>query len=356
MTSLPRREPSTKSLQPGEEATVSTDWKWQSGPHRVRCAIDPQHKIAQTTQKNDSLEVPTDAWLLAWAIDRQTYDRFNHAINLVGTRSFEDWAQWHVAKMNDLFKSSPSPLNPAGGSRVRVACGKIVIVPDIAQAWTDLLLPGASTPLEAGYDGAWAFGHVADVAKWAAAPDWGLIHEWGHQLGLTDENALDRAGSQNLVVNESGDPFLIGRASSQAGYIMYTPGEAKFSPQDMAALETQYGRRRGYYGDYYFAAPTTNILLVLDSAGKPVPNARVGFWQEDEAGVYQGSPAFTGSTDREGKFVLPNRPAPHITTAEGFTLHDNPFGQISVTGARDVFFIRITARGQNDTPGSTSPT
>ena len=338
-----------KSLKPGEEATVSIDWKWQSGPHRVRCAVDPQHKLAQTTQKNDSLEVATDAWLLAWAVDRQTYDRFNQTINLVGTRSFEDWAQWHVAKMNELFKSSPSPLNPAGGSRVRVACGKIVIVPDITQAWTDLLPLGASTPLEAGYDGAWAFGHVTDVAKWVAAPDWGLIHEWGHQLGLTDENALDRAGSQNLVVNEGGDPFLIGRVSSQAGYIMHTPGDAKFSPQDMAALETQYGRRRGYYGDYYFATPTTNILLVLDSAGKPVPNARVGFWQETEAGIYEGSPAFTGSADREGKFVLPNRLASHITTAQGFTLRDNPFGPISVTGARDAFFIRITARGQNDT-------
>jgi sugar lactone lactonase YvrE len=335
-------------LKPGEEAAVAMDWKWQNGPHRVRCTVDPQHKIAQSSQKNDSLEVAADAWLLAWAIDRQTYGRFNHANNFVGTRSFEDWAQWHIARMNELFQSSPSPLNPAGGSRVRVACGKIVVVPDIAQPWTDLLPLGASTPIEAGYDGAWAFGHVTDVTKWASAPDWGLIHEWGHQLGLTDENALDRAGAQNLVLDESGDPFLIGRTSSQAGYIMHTPGEAKFSPQGMAALETQYGRRRGYYGDYYFAVPATNILLVLDSAGKPVPNARIGFWQEDEEGVYQGSPAFVGSTDMEGKFVLPDRPAPHVTTAEGFTLHDNPFGQISVTGARDVFFIRITARGQND--------
>ena len=46
--------------------------------------------------------------------------------------------------------------------------------------------------------------------------------------------------------------------------------------------------------------------------------------------------------------VLPNRSTPRITTEDGFTLHDNPFGQISFTGARNVFFIRIAARGQTD--------
>ena len=334
-------------LKPGEFAALSCPWNWEVGAHRVRCRIDPQHKIAQTFTQNDSLEVATDAWLLALTVDQATYDRFNHLDNVAGTRSFEDWAQWHIAQMNQRLQFSPSPLNPRGGSRVRVACNKIVVVPDANQPWPVLLNIAAATPLEAGYDGAWAFGHAPDIAKWAAQTDWGLLHEWGHQLGLTDENALDRQGYQNLVTDAGGDPLLLGHLSSQAGFLMHTPGDTPFSPESMAALETQYGRRRGYYGDYTFAMPALNILLVLDAAARPLPDAQIACWQ-DEEGVYEGMPAFVGATDKEGKFVLPNRPAPTVTTAAGFTLRDNPFGQITLSGPKDTLFLRITARDQTD--------
>ena len=337
-----------KPLKSGEEGAVTENWVWQTGAHRVRCTVDPQRKLGQTTTKNNTLEVATDAWLLALIVDQQTYDKFNNTTNLAGSRSFEDWAQWHIAKMNALFQASPSPLNPRGGSRARVACGKILVVPDASQPWSMLVPMGGGTALEAGYDGVWAFGHAPDVRKWASAPDWGLIHEWGHQLGLTDENTLDCASGRNLIADEGGDPLIIGHKSSLAGYMMHTPGDVLFSPQCMAALETQYGKRRGYYGDYYYALPATNALLVMDAAGKPLPNARVAFWQDNADNILAGDPMFSGNTDTEGKFVLPNRPAPACRTESGFTLRDNPFGQVDVTGAHGLFFIRITARGQSD--------
>ncbi len=335
------------ALMPAQEGTETCEWTWQAGAHRLRFVADPAHEVLQTSQANDSREVATDAWLLLWGVDAQTYDSFNHLVNHAGTRSFEDWAQWHVDKMNQLFQTSPSPLNPRGGARVRVACGKIVVVQDTTQPWVGTLPAGAFTPQDAGYDGAWLFGRAADTAKWASAPDWGLIHEWGHQLGLTDENGLDRAGAQNMVRDTGNDPLLIGYASPLSRYMMHTPGDALFSPLSMAALETQYGKRRGYYGDYHCAMPQTNVLIVTDAQGKPVPDARVTFWQDTD-GAYGGEAAFVGLTDGEGKMVLPNRSSPRVTTEDGFTLHDNPFGQISFTGARNVFFIRIAARGQTD--------
>ena len=361
------------ALKPGEEAAVTLAWNWQAGAHRIRCTVDAGYKIAQTTPKNDTLEVATNAWLLALAVDQQTYDRFNQLDNVAGTRSFEDWAQWHIAKMNELLQSrtkpSLSPLsgtysdphltlsatdeNDSGqdkrnGAGARVACNKIVVVPDANLPWPDLLRTEAANPLDAGYDGAWAFGHASDMAHWAANPDWGLIHEWGHQLALTDENGLDRQPGQNLVRDESGDPLAMGHVSSQAGGLMYAPGERGFSPLSLAALAAQTGTRRGYYGDHYFAMPAASLLVILDAAGKPVPNARVTAWQDDGDSIVQPVSVFSETSDMAGRILLPNRPAPHVTTPAGFTLHDNPFGQVLPNGAKAVLFLRIAARGQTD--------
>ena len=187
------------TLKPGEEGSLTLAYEWQAGAHRIRCTVDPAHKIAQTTQQNDTLEVATNAWLFVLAVDQQTYDRFNALDNVAGTRSFEDWAQWHIAKMNDLLKSSPTPgASAASAAHIppAVACNKIIIAPDAAQPWPTLLQSEASTPTDAGYDGAWAFGHAPDIARWAANPDYGLLHEWGHQLGLTDANRLDTQPAQ----------------------------------------------------------------------------------------------------------------------------------------------------------------
>ncbi len=341
------------ALKPGEEGSLTLAYEWQTGAHRIRCTVDPAHKIAQTTQKNDSLEVATNAWLFALAVDQQTYDRFNALDNVAGTRSFEDWAQWHIAKMNDLLKATPlasgTGAKSVGDNPPSVACNKIVIAPDAAQPWPSLLQTEASTPTEAGYDGAWAFGHAPDMAHWAANTDYGLLHEWGHQLGLTDDDRLDTQPAQNLVPDESGDPLLVGHLASQADGLMYTPDKHSFSPLDLAALNAQAGMRRGYYGDTHFAMPLTNVLLVLDAAGLPLPDARVTAWQPNDDNLLQGEPVFSETTDREGRLVLPNRPAPHITTPNGFTLHDNPFGQVTVTGAKNVLLLRIAARSHTDT-------
>src|SRR5207247_11279273 len=93
--------------------------------------------------------------------------------------------------------------------------------------------------------------------------------------------------------------------------------------------------------------PRTNVLKILDARGRPVSGARVAFWQDVE-NEYGAKPAFSGVTGWDGRFTLPNRPAPHITTDLGYTQRDNPFGKINVVGPGDGFFIRIQARGQTE--------
>ena len=337
----------TTGLQPpGTEVTASVQWAWKPGRHTVRFIADPLFKVRDQSLHNNSREDATDAWTLIWAVDRVTYDSFNKLRNFLGTRSFEDWAQWHIDRMNHLFAISSSPVEQKDGWRPRVRCDRVVVVDNVEGAWDRVLGQGVA-PLAAGYDGAWSFGRRPDCTEWAANADWGLIHEWGHQLGLTDEYALDRPGYLNEVADESGDPLLIAHKSSMAGYMMHGHGPTTFSPLCMAALISQRDRRRGFYGDYYFAIPARNVLRILDRTGKAVPGAKLTFWQDTDS-AYHGKPIFSGMTDIRGNFQLPNLAAPEVTTDRGFTQHANPFGQINVVGPGDVYFIRIEGRGQTE--------
>lgn len=329
----------------GGSAKITQTWEWQSGRHTVKFFADPMLKRPDYSLHNNTREDFTDAWALLWFVDRRTYDGFAANRNLLGTKSFEDWAQWHIDWMNHLINVSKSPLKPNGGTRARVRCDYIVVLDDVERD-RDKATGGSGNPLVEGWDGAWGFGRHPNPAQWASAMDWGLIHEWGHQLGLTDLYALDRAPENNLVPDEGGDPLLIGHMSSLTNYMMHGHGPVPFSPLCAAAMELQYGVRRGYYGNYYFMTPKRNILNILDNQGKPVSNADLTFYQDRDTRFEIAT--FKGTTNTKGQFELPNRPAPSITTPGGFTQRDNPFGQINVVGSGDTFFIKIQARGHTE--------
>jgi len=340
----------TAPIAPGGEVTETFQMPWQDGLHTVEFQVDPHFTLPDRFLTNNRLAIHTDAMAFLWAVDRVTYEGFNKVRNFTGTYSFEDWANWHVRHMNELIRTSPSPIQPDGGGRTRIRADKILILDDMEKEWEPL--GGPFGKLSAGYDGSWPFGRNPDVRAWASRPDWGLIHEWGHQLGLTDEYGLDRPASENLVPDENGDPLLLGRMSPLVGYMMHGHGPVPFSPETSAAMEIQYrqSRRRGYYGDYYYDTPDQTVIRVLDNAGKPVPNAKLTAYQrsEETGGVFREPAAFIVTTDAKGEAVLPNQPAPIHRTDRGFTLHPNPFGKINVVGTNGVLFIKVQARGQTD--------
>src|SRR5204862_2759285 len=119
----------------GKEAMVSWQWNWQSGQHVVRFTADPLFKVRDLSLNNNSREDATDAWSLIWAVDRTTYDSFNRLRNFLGTRSFEDWAQWHIERMNRLFAESPAPFKRADGWLPHVRCDRVVVVDNVEGAW-----------------------------------------------------------------------------------------------------------------------------------------------------------------------------------------------------------------------------
>lgn len=339
-----------RPLRPGERTELRHEWRWERVRHELVFQADPLRRVRQFSYDNDRRSVWTHAKLLFCGVDRVTYESFAASRNVFGTYSFEHWCQGHADWMNHLFAESVYPQTAPEGILDRVAVDCIVVFDDdraYHARWRD------GPPLAHGWDGAWWFGRNADCGRWAAGMDWGLIHEWGHQLGLTDLYALDVAPENNLIRDATSTPLLIGRMSAFVGTMMHGHGPVVFSEDQAIALNHQLWRRRGYYGDYYYNLAEQNHILVLDAAGQPVPDAAVRIWQRDDrTNVLRGEPLFTGRTGPDGRYLLPNRPAPRVVThgdeRGGYELRDNPFGLINVVGRNGVIFLELTARGQTD--------
>jgi len=337
-----------KPLPPGQRVELKYEWPWKRERHEVQFWADPMRRVPQFSYANDQRSVWTHAKLLVCHADSVTYASFAKNRNFLGTYSFEDWCQAHADWMNLLFTRSVYPKTVPEGVLDRVAVDFIGVLED--NAASDERWKGTA-PLAEGWDGGWWFGRNENCAPWAAGMDWGLIHEWGHQLGLTDLYALDAPSEGNLVTDAQGTPLLIGRMSAFVGTMMHGHGPVVFSEDQAIALNHQLWRRRGYYGDYYYNLAEKNYVLVTDAAGKPVEGAKLRFWQRKD-GVFEGEPTFTGETDKKGRFLLPNRPAPPVVTygdeGGGYALKPNPFGHVNVVGGNGVLLIEIAARGQTD--------
>jgi hypothetical protein len=339
-----------KALLPGKRIELMFELPWKQARRELVFWADPMRRVRQFSYENDRRTLWTHAKLLICYADSETYASFAQNRNFLGTYSFEDWCQAHADWMNLLFTRSVYPETAPDGILDRVAVDFIGVLED-EQAHEARFHNSAA--LKEGWDGGWWFGRNKDCAQWAAAMDWGLIHEWGHQLGLTDLYALDVAPENNLVLDAGGTPLLLGQHSVFSGTMMHGHGPVVFAEDQALALNHQLWRRRGFYGDYYYNLAKENAVRVCDTAGQPVDGAALRIWQRHtDDGTLSGEPTFSGKTDGQGLYVLPNQPAPHIVThgdaGGGYELHDNPFGLINVVGANGRLLVEIVARGQTE--------
>jgi DNA-binding beta-propeller fold protein YncE len=344
-------------VKPGATATATTTWAWTLRRHTIEFVADPDNAVAETFEINNARKEYTDALVLLMGVHRTTYESFNASANVTGTHSFEDWVQFHVDYMNMLFERSRSPLAPRG-MLDRIRAEGFVVVKDDKER--DAIWAGEApwctvkgNPLQQGFDGAWYFGERADCAAWAAEPDWGLIHEWGHQLGIIDNYQLNVECWGDTVRELDGRRIRIGHDFADQEVMMHWHGPNLFYEGTVLGMNAQQHRRRGYFGDYLYAIPEKNIVRVLDRTGAPVPLAGVKVYQwtkfDRGAGTRMSpEPIATGTTDENGEFVLPNQPCPTFTTDQGFTLHPNPFGRINVVGLNGLLLLRLHARRQTD--------
>jgi hypothetical protein len=325
---------------------VTLSWKWIEEPHVVQLVADPANKIKETFEQNNSLVHDTYAKVLLLQVTQDTYDRMNNCPNHIGTYSCEDQLNWHINHMNEMFKNAIYPMTPKG-SRERVRA-EFLVMPTEADMdkWAK---EHGGTVLTAGYDGGWRHNYGENTATWASNHDWGLPHELGHQLGIIDLYQLDCSANGNRAVDEEGDPVMIGHWCDMIDSMMHGHGPVPWSEHTAYASDTHFMKRRGFYGGYLVAMPKKNYVQVLDNQLSPVEGAKIIAYQT-EGNRVTSDPIFTGTTGKDGKFLLPNRPikhAPYVTEL-GYDFHDNPFGPIFCVGGNGLIFFRIEARGQID--------
>ena len=332
----------------GTTCFLEMKWAWRNGRHYVRLDLDGDDAITEICEVNNDLMDATNACSFVMVTDAYTYNTLAEVENHWKSYNFDDILKYHRAQMHRKFKASVSEFAPFG------ILEEIRIDVLYVQAEGEERDRIATVKLKGGWDSHWDFTGYAkrddpEHKYWfATSQDWGLPHELGHQLGLIDYYCLDTEGGDggNLVTDANGDPILLSHFTGMIG-MMRGHGDVRYSEVSAAALNSQIGRRRGYFGDYLWALPAQNTLRLLDFDGKPVPGAKLRIFQHKGRFV-DPTVIYEGATDENGEYALKNRDCFRFKTDRGYEIKPNPWGQINVVGTNGVFFIEVTARNCTD--------
>ncbi|MBI4881804.1 MAG: hypothetical protein HY812_19405 [Planctomycetes bacterium] len=366
-----------------ERAAFEQDWAWQEGEHTVAFRVLPgAEEIASC---NDERSEALWAWPFFFAVGRARLEYAHGRRNTLGSFSFEDYYQWHLDLMNELLRRSVYPSQPQG-IRARVRLDRILYLdecgsgPETDQA-IDRALVGADGL--GRHQGGWVWRDSEEerAGAWpepfgqffGAVTEWSLPHELGHQLGLVDLYGFDYHGADAITGRESG-PLRTAHFFRHPRVMMHWHGPHLFSESSAAYLNRTWNRPRGIYGEYLFETPERVLLLVLDANSRPLPNASVRLYQRgarvdrerapvQEEGVLwrhvledgdfpsrlDPVPVIEGTTDAEGRMLLPNRPVRAVRTLNGYERRPNPFGNINVVGQRGLMLVEVVSGDRRDT-------
>jgi hypothetical protein len=319
------------ALAPREETTISVPWTWRQGPFPFEARVDTAGKMDEITKKNNVLRFNTDAYTLAAFCEEGMTKLVDSVNNYYGSFSYEDWLRGStVDTINRLFQHSRYDFAPKG-VKASVRIGRIVVVDKI----TDDVEKG---PAEGTYDGSWKYptGSATEYRNLANTYMWALDHELTHQLGIIDDYNLDLAAKDNHI---NGKAFSQPYGGMMGGGDIRPNTAPAYANIDVAGLNLTYPHRRGYFGEYLYAVPDRNTLL-LTVGGRPLANAEVEIYQKHDGGI-AGDPIQKGTTDADGRLALADRPVKkEFTTATGMTLKPNPFGHIDVVGNNGLLMVR----------------
>lgn len=184
------------SLAPGARTTHARAWTWAAGDHVVQFSVTSTSPSFETSTVNNARTVRTNALSLRFYVEPAVYGAFNAQQNFVGTYSFEDWAQGHIDKMNEMLQ----------GSDEQVFLDEVVVQDNLPKV-------GEHAPLSLDWDGRWGF----DDAEWTPAKiqnevtaiQGSLIHELGHQIGLIDTYNLNYDWNYRAQNEVNGETYYL---------------------------------------------------------------------------------------------------------------------------------------------------
>lgn len=367
--------------------TIDFAWPWTFERHELTFVVDASHLLSEESETNNSLTTFTDALAVGFWVEESFY-RFmrenQHRLTGAGSASFEDWAQRHMTRFNEMAAQAIYPEAPQGVlDRWRIQ--KIVIVPDgglpvspFEQDQYDAT--GATHPHDAdrSVDMSWGFpaSHVDfyDANLTLVSDDnlfyyaGFLIHELGHARYLIDTytyrvhhtppvRTVEITENGKLVVGTDVMPAQVLNVNGIQGFNVFTSPDnglmgsnyAYIDRHSAVALNLIAGARAvsGHanvprnYAVYLNDLPAENRITIVDARGKPVPHAQVDFFQGvrwDDNDVYSARyddiPDLHFVTDAKGQILVGRNPF----TPRG-TLSGDHLGEL-------VAIVRVRAGGK----------
>lgn len=360
----------TTTTAPAANGEVTLTYKrpWKI-TDTIQLKVSPVSATDNLTQ-NNSLSLNNSDMSLTIFAEQGIYSRFQATANMVGTSSFYDWIQAHFAKMNQMMAAAKYPTSP-NGITTRVRIDKVIIANELDASTSPL----NNDPLAYFNDGKWQFvdGDTTNaygnngwyqqyVNQFATNYDYGLIHELSHQLGMID---MYRFNIKNDPTNNNGVQVLDNNGrlvdSNALPPVFTSPGlmgggntapynsEIAYDSHQAAAMNTNAGYRRGFYGEFLFDIPTTNKIKITNVFGQPLALTQVNLYQRNASDdTYDNTPEISGTTDANGMLTLPNRSVTTVTTATGHSLKANPWGQVNVVGTNGTFLVKVTSGQSQD--------
>ena len=342
----------TIAVAAGSFNSNSIAFAWPAGGETAAGAVEITLQVApaagssDAAETNNTISISTRDLTITFFMAQEYFDELSKKQNRWGTHNAVDWLRSQFQDMHNKFAQSVYQATPDGIiERIRV--DKFIVLPN-----AELGAAQGNDPNLNNNDGRWAIwtGNANDDPATAAARaadyanifgnrvDYGLIHELAHQLGLIDIYQYDVQGPANIITQD-GVPALFERVAQQKG-MMRTHGDLPFSEFSAIAMNSQLGRRRGYYGDFQFLIPRTNILQILDNSGNPLANATIECFRRTGSYFDDAHRTISGTTDASGRFYLPNSGETY-STSNGYVLHQHPFGYLSVVGGNQLL-VRIS--------------
>lgn len=339
--SEPQIVSSQEKLNPGQETTLQLKLPFKNihTDHRINpLAFKLFTKGVDANRANNRLEIARTGLTVEMVVPKAVYDQVASEQNPVGTKCFEDWAQYQISAINDTyFHASRFSIAP-NGILERVRLQRIVI------ADTATPNPNADVQLFLGKKPA------------QLGPDKDMVVDLAHQMGLI---SLPAEGRPDRF------PGLLGYGDTRADITIpptftvpvepevnpianqeFLLGTGLFSMTEAAALMSNLGKRSSVPGDYLYDLPSSLRLDIRDVSGNALLDADVVVVPVVD-GV-EGPTIFQGKTPGT-PFPLPPQVAVDQTTATGHSLKTNAFGEVDRHGKNGFIRARVTRYGVTQT-------
>lgn len=334
--SKPQIVSSPEKLNPGQTATLELKLPFKNihDDHRTQpLAFKLFTKGADAYRANNRLEIARTGLTVEIVVPKSVYDQVAGQANPIGTKCFEDWAQYQISAINDTFFPGSRFSIAPNGILERVRLQKITVADQPTPApHADVQLFIKDKPAQLG-------------------PDVALIKELAKQMGLVplpSQGKPDRfpgiLGYGDTRADITIPPSFFVPANAEYNPIAsqeFLEGTGLFSMTDAIALMSNLGKRSSVPGDYLYDLPAAILLDLKDSGAKPLGEAEVDVVPVI-AGV-EGPSIFQGKSTG-APITLPSLAASG-ETATGHTLKTNPFGEVSRDGNNPFLRVKVTRLG-----------